>query len=407
MKNAIIAQSGGPTSVINSSLAGTISSFIENDYDHIYLSLNGIEGIIDGNYEEVDKDKFINGNIKEKLMARPSSILGSCRFKLPESLEDETYEKIFDNLRKLEITSLIYIGGNDSMDTVMKLNSYMDSLDISGINVIGCPKTIDNDLCEMDHSPGFGSAAKFVNQTIQTLRTDVDIYNLESVTFVEIMGRHAGWLAASSLISNHHAGREIVNLLYLPEDNKSLDEIIGEIKEALKTENNLIVAIAEGFRDRDNKLDKEMFSNTDDGFNHKIVAGVAVRLADIVRSDLEIKSRAVELSIVQRTNSLISQTDANEAYKLGYRAAELSKDKTNLIPILVREDSDQYEVTYTEIRPEKIANLEKKIPQYWLEDKNTLQEKITGYALPLIAGEVDQEYKNGLPVFVSLKDFII
>lgn len=407
MKNAIIAQSGGPTSVINSSLAGAISSFIENDYDHIYLSLNGIEGIIAGNYEQVDKDKFVNKNIKEKLMARPSSILGSCRFKLPESLEDETYKKIFDNLRKLEITSLIYIGGNDSMDTVMKLNSYMDDHDISGINVIGCPKTIDNDLCEMDHSPGFGSAAKFVNQTIQTLRTDVDIYDLQSVTFVEIMGRHAGWLAASSLISNHHAGREIVNLLYLPEDDKSLDEVVGEIKEALKTENNLMVAIAEGFRDRDNKLDKEMFSNTDDGFNHKIVAGVAARLADIVRNDLEIKSRAVELSIVQRTNSLISQTDANEAYKLGYRAAELSKDKTNLIPILVRKDSDQYEVTYTEVRPDKIANLEKKIPQDWLEDKNTLQEKITGYALPLIAGEVAQEYKNGLPVFVSLEDFII
>ena len=407
MKNAIIAQSGGPTSVINSSLAGTISSFIENNYDHIYLSLNGIEGIIGGNYEEVDKDKFINENVKEKLMARPSSILGSCRFKLPESMKDETYEKIFDNLRKLKITSLIYIGGNDSMDTVMKLNSYMDIHNISSINVIGCPKTIDNDLCEMDHSPGFGSAVKFVNQTIQTLRTDVDIYNLESVTFLEIMGRHAGWLAASSLISNYHSDREIVNLLYLPEDDKSLDEVIAEIKEALKTENNLIVAIAEGFRDRENKLDKEMFSNTDDGFNHKIVSGVAARLADIIRSDLEIKSRAVELNIVQRTNALISQTDANEAYELGYRAAELSKDKTNLIPILVREDSDQYEVTYTEVSPEKIANLEKKIPQDWLKDKNTLQEKITDYALPLIAGEVAQEYKNGLPVFVELKDFII
>lgn len=293
------------------------------------------------------------------------------------------------------------------MDTVMKLNSYMDCNNISGINVIGCPKTIDNDLCQMDHSPGFGSAAKFINQSLLTLRTDVDIYNLKSVTFVEIMGRNAGWLAASSLLSNHQAGKDVVNLLYLPEDNKSLDEVIEEIKKALKSENNLIVALAEGFRDRERLLDKPMFSNTDDGFNHKIVAGVGQRLADIIRSDLQIKSRAVELSLLQRTNTTISKTDAKEAYELGYKAAKLSKDKTNLIPILVRQDADQYKVTYTEVRPEKIANLEKKIPQDWIKDKNILHEKIVNYALPLIEGEVNQKYKNGLPVFVKLEDFII
>lgn len=405
--NAIIAQSGGPTSVINSSLAGAISAYIENGFDHIYLSLNGIEGIISGNYREVDKDSFIRNKISEKLMARPSSILGSCRFKLSEDMEDENYKQIFQTLEELEITSLVYIGGNDSMDTVMKLNSYMDCNNISGINVIGCPKTIDNDLCQMDHSPGFGSAAKFINQSLLTLRTDVDIYNLKSVTFVEIMGRNAGWLAASSLLSNHQSGKDVVNLLYLPEDNKSLDEVIEEIKKALKSENNLIVALAEGYRDRERLLDKSMFSNTDDGFNHKIVAGVGQRLADIIRSELEIKSRAVELSLLQRTNTTISKTDAKEAYELGYKAAKLSKDKTNLIPILVRQDADQYKVTYTEVRPEKIANLEKKIPQEWIKDKNILYEKIVNYALPLIEGEVNQKYKNGLPIFVKLDDFIL
>lgn len=405
--NAIIAQSGGPTSVINSSLAGAISAYIENGFDHIYLSLNGIEGIISGNYREVDKDSFIRNKISEKLMARPSSILGSCRFKLSDDMEDENYKQIFQTLEELEITSLVYIGGNDSMDTVMKLNSYMDCNNISGINVIGCPKTIDNDLCQMDHSPGFGSAAKFINQSLLTLRTDVDIYNLKSVTFVEIMGRNAGWLAASSLLSNHQAGKDVVNLLYLPEDNKSLDEVIEEIKKALKSENNLIVALAEGFRDRERLLDKSMFSNTDDGFNHKIVAGVGERLADIIRNELEIKSRSVELSLLQRTNTTISKTDAKEAYELGYKAAKLSKDKTNLIPILVREDTDQYKVTYTEVSPEKIANLEKKIPEEWIKDKNTLQEKIVNYALPLIEGEVNQKYEHGLPVFVKLDDFIL
>ena len=215
MKKAIIAQSGGPTSVINSSLAGAISSFIENDFDNIFLSINGIEGIINGNIKEVDKKRFVSNNIDKKLMARPSSILGSCRFKLPESFNDGIYEKIFDNLKKLDISSLIYIGGNDSMDTVMKLNSYMKNKSIKNINIIGCPKTIDNDLCEMDHSPGFGSAAKYINTTIQSLRADVDIYNLKSVTFVEIMGRNAGWLAASSLVSNYKKDKKFVNLLYL------------------------------------------------------------------------------------------------------------------------------------------------------------------------------------------------
>ena len=405
--NAIIAQSGGPTSVINSSLAGAITAFIENGFDHIYLSLNGIEGIISASYREVDKDTFVNENISEKLMARPSSILGSCRFKLSDDMEDENYKQIFQTLEELEITSLVYIGGNDSMDTVMKLNSYMDFHNISKVKVIGCPKTIDNDLCQMDHSPGFGSAAKFINQTLVTLRTDVDIYNLKSVTFVEIMGRNAGWLAASSLISNYKSDKDRVNLLYLPEDDKSLDQVIEEIKEALDVENNLIVALAEGFRDTERILDKPMFSNTDDGFDHKIVAGVGSRLADIIRSELEIKSRAVELSLIQRTNTTISKTDAKEAYELGYRAASLSKDKTNLIPILLREDNEQYKVTYTEVSPEKIANLEKKIPTSWIVDKAILKEKMINYALPLIEGEVKQKYENGLPVFVKLDDFTI
>ena len=407
MKNAIIAQSGGPTSVINASLAGAISSFIEDGYDHIYLSLNGIEGIIGANIREVDKEKFAGDDIANKLMARPSSILGSCRYKLPQSLDDDIYGKIFETFSRFDITSVIYIGGNDSMDTVMKLNSYMDAKDISGINVIGCPKTIDNDLCEMDHSPGFGSAAKYINSTLKTLRADVDIYDLKSVTFVEIMGRHAGWLAASSLLANYKEDKKVVNLLYLPEDEKSLDEVIGEIKEALNEENNLIVALAEGFRDTQGLLDKDMFSNADDGFNHKIVAGVGSRLADIVRDDLAIKSRNVELSIVQRTNALISLTDAKEAFDLGYRAGKLSVSKTRLIPVLIREEDANYKVSYKEVAPEKIANLEKKIPDTWLKDRNILEEKMIAYTLPLVEGEVTQDYINGMPHFVRLEDFII
>ena len=403
--NCIIAQSGGPTSVINSSLAGVIQGGIDNNFDNIYLSLHGIEGITNKDILEVDKKKFVRGGTKEKLMARPSSILGSCRFKLPEDLNDDIYKKIFDFLLEKEINVFVYIGGNDSMDTVKKLNAYILSNNIEGINVIGCPKTIDNDLNGMDHSPGFGSAAKYICQSLRTIRADVDIYDLESVTIVEIMGRHAGWLAASSLLADFGYHKELVNLVYVPEEKKSLKEIEEEVKDKLKQEKNLIIAMAEGFRDTDSFLDKPMFSNSDDGFNHPIVSGVAQRLADYLRDKLDVKSRAVELNIVQRTSNHISKTDSDEAFKLGYLALKLGLDKTGLVPVLRRKEGKSYEIFYTEVEPDLIANKEMKIPESWLKDRKILREKITAYALPLIQGEVKQKYENGMPVFVELSDF--
>ena len=403
--NLIVAQSGGPTSVINSSLAGVIDSGIDNDFEKIFVSMNGIEGIINENIRLVDAEVFTKENMTKKLKARPASILGSCRFKLDDDLDSPVYEKIFAVLKKNDIGLFVYIGGNDSMDTVKKLNTYIDYKKIERINVIGCPKTIDNDLEGMDHSPGFGSAAKYIASTLRSLRCDVDIYDLESVTFVEIMGRHAGWLAASSLIANYDYPKDLVNLLYIPEDEMSIDELLDDIREALKKEKNLLVAIAEGFRDTGGILSEEVFTNTKDGFNHPIVSGVGQRLADLVRDRLNIKSRAVELNIVQRSNTLISEVDSREAYNLGYKAVEIGTDKTNLVPVLRRKDGETYEVYYTEVAPDKIANREMKIPQEWLVDKKTLQEKILAYALPLIEGEVDQTYENGMPVFVKIEDF--
>lgn len=373
--NCIVAQSGGPTSVINSSLAGVIQAGIDNDFDKIYLSLNGIEGILHRNIREVDKDKFEKNKAKDRLMARPSSILGSCRFKLPKDIDDEIYRKIFAFLKEKEINVFVYIGGNDSMDTVKKLNEYIQKYKIEDINVVGCPKTIDNDLNGMDHSPGFGSAAKYIAHTLRNIRNDVDIYDLESVTIVEIMGRHAGWLAASSLLANHKMDKDLVNLVYVPEINKSIEEIVADIKEEMKKEKNLIIAMAEGFRDRDSYLDKQMFTNSDDGFNHPIISGVAQRLADYLREKLGVKARAVELNIVQRTASTISKTDTEEAFKLGYKALSLGINQTNLIPVLRRKESQVYEIFYTEVEPDLIANKEMKIPETWLADKKTFQEK--------------------------------
>lgn len=403
--NLIVAQSGGPTSVINSSLAGVIDSGIDNDFEKIFVSMNGIEGIINEHIRLVDAEVFTKDNMTKKLKARPASILGSCRFRLDDNLDSPVYEKIFAVLKKYDIGLFVYIGGNDSMDTVKKLNAYIDYKKIEGINVIGCPKTIDNDLEGMDHSPGFGSAAKYIASTLRSLRCDVDIYDLESVTFVEIMGRHAGWLAASSLIANYDYPKDLVNLLYIPEDEMSIDELLDDIKKGLKTEKNLLVAIAEGFRDTGGFLSEEVFTNTKDGFNHPIVSGVGQRLADLVRDRLDIKSRAVELNIVQRSNTLISEVDSKEAYNLGYKAVEIGTDRTNLVPVLRRKEGEDYEVYYTEVAPDEIANREMKIPQEWLVDKKTLEEKIQAYALPLIEGEVDQTYEKGMPVFVKIEDF--
>ena len=403
--NLIVAQSGGPTSVINSSLAGVIDSGIDNEFEKIFVSMNGIEGIINENIRLVDAEIFARENVSKKLKARPASILGSCRYKLDYDLDNPVYEKIFDVLKKNGIGLFVYIGGNDSMDTVKKLNSYITYKKIEGINVVGCPKTIDNDLEGMDHSPGFGSAAKYIAKTMRSLRCDVDIYDLESVTFVEIMGRHAGWLAASSLVSNYNYHKDLVNLLYIPEDEMTIDELLGDIKEALKTEKNLIVAIAEGFRDTEGVLSEEVFANTKDGFNHPIVSGVGERLANLVRDRLSIKSRAVELNIVQRSNTTISATDSKEAYQLGYRAVELGLTKTNVIPVLRRKEGDNYEVYYTEVNPDEIANKEMKIPKDWLCDKKTLEEKIQTYVLPLIAGEIEETNEDGMPVFVRIEDF--
>lgn len=403
--NLIVAQSGGPTSVINSSLAGVIDSGIDNEFEKIFVSMNGIEGIINENIRLVDAEIFARENVSKKLKARPASILGSCRYKLDYDLDNPVYEKIFDVLKKNNIGLFVYIGGNDSMDTVKKLNSYITYKKIEGINVVGCPKTIDNDLEGMDHSPGFGSAAKYIAKTMRSLRCDVDIYDLESVTFVEIMGRHAGWLAASSLVSNYNYHKDLVNLLYIPEDEMTIDELLGDIKEALKTEKNLLVAIAEGFRDTEGVLSEEVFANTKDGFNHPIVSGVGERLANLVRDRLSIKSRAVELNIVQRSNTTISATDSKEAYQLGYRAVELGLTKTNVIPVLRRKEGDNYEVYYTEVNPDEIANKEMKIPKDWLCDKKTLEEKIQAYVLPLIAGEIEETNEDGMPVFVRIEDF--
>lgn len=403
--NCLIGQSGGPTAVINSSLAGAIQAGIDFDFDNIFVSLNGIEGLLHNDIKFVDKDLFKNNNAKEMLKKRPSSILGSCRFKLDDDYSSDQYKQIFDILKKYEISTFVYIGGNDSMDTVMKLNKYIEKNEINWINVVGCPKTIDNDLCEMDHSPGFSSAAKFVNSALRQIRLDCDIYPIKSITFVEIMGRNAGWLTATSYLSNYKSDKDIVNLVYLPEDEKSLDDISMEIKEKFEEDNNLVIAVSEGFMDKEGKLLTEKQKSFDKGFNHPIIAGIGQKISDYIHNELEIKTRSVELNIVQRTSFLISKTDSDEAYQLGYLAIKYGREKTDIVPILKRENANDYKVKYSTTKPLNIANKEKKIPQQWLDSREILKEKIIDYALPLIKGEVEQEFNDGIFDYIKLEDF--
>lgn len=404
--NCLVGQSGGPTSVINSSLAGVIQAGIDFKFDKIFALRHGIEGLLRDNIVEIDKEKFISNNIKEKLMRRPSSILGSCRYRLTDYLNDNIYKVIFEKLKELEITNFVYIGGNDSMDTVKKLNAYMEKNQIDWISVVGSPKTIDNDLMGMDHSPGFGSASKYIINTINNIRTDVDIYDKKTVTFVEIMGRNAGWLTASSLLTNYNRDKRVVNLIYLSEKPCTKEQIIADINEAHKDEDNLIVAVSEGFMDSDKYFEKSIVRSYDQGFNHPIISGIASRISDYIYDVMDIKTKAVELNISQRTNHIISKTDALEAVQLGYKSIEMSMNKTNVVPVIRRKNLEDYEVEYDYVISNDIANMESVIPQNWLNDMETLEQHIFKYALPLVKGEMEQEFENGMIKYIELGDII-
>ncbi len=404
--NLLIAQSGGPTAVINATLAGAITEALEQHFTHIYGSLNGITGIMEHRLVEIDKEAFCEKEVAEALKRRPSSILRSCRFQLPADPDDVFYDHLFANLRALAITHLIYIGGNDSMDTVMKLNIAMRQRGITDLHIGGAPKTIDNDLCGMDHSPGFASAAKYVNNTLITIRNDIAIYAEPSCTIVEIMGRNAGWLAASAVACNGGQTERRVDLLYLGEHPQSLDAMMEEIAAAVKSHRNVLVAISEGYRDIERLLERrETVASQDAGFHHPVLSGVAANLADEVHTRLGIKTRSVELSITQRTAALLSATDVEEAFLLGRKAVLANLHDTNRIPVLLRESSDPYTVTYDAVPSETIANREKKIPQDWFQDRDTLEQKMCTYVLPLLQGEMAQRYENGLLKFIALEDF--
>ena len=401
--NCMVAQSGGPTVAINASLAGVIDGVMRSGkYATCYGSINGILGILNENYLNLtemidDKEKL------ERLKVTPAMYLGSCRHKLPNYKDDDSpYVFIFNQFAKLNIKAFFYIGGNDSMDTVLKLSDYAAKIN-SDIRIIGIPKTIDNDLCVIDHTPGFGSAAKYIASTMLEVAHDTFIYAVKSVTIVEIMGRDAGWLTASSALARNEYNTA-PHLIYLPEVAFDKEQFLNDIREKLKTLNNVIVAVSEGIRDENGDYITASKAVADQ-FGHQQLSGAGKALEFLVKENIGVKVRSVEVNVLQRCAAhMASATDLNESFTLGNKAVSLAEEGiTASMVTLERVSNTPYEVLYDHAPIAGIANEAKSIPREWInETGNDITPALYEYLKPLIQGEVSISYKDGIPVYMPV-----
>ena len=403
--NLLVGQSGGPTAVINGSLYGVVSEGLANpEIDNVIGMINGIEGFLANHTMDMAPLKE-NGEL-ERIRTTPGSYLGSCRYKLPEDLSDPVYPELFQKFTEKEISYFFYIGGNDSMDTVSKLSRYAATVG-SDIRIIGVPKTIDNDLVLTDHTPGYGSAAKYVASTVREIAIDASVYdNKPSVTIVEIMGRHAGWLTAASALSRKYEGDNPI-LIYLPEVAFDQEDFIRRIEDAFQTKNSLIVCVSEGIHDKDGKFICEYTGAAGtDTFGHKMLTGCGKYLENLVRERLGVKVRSVELNLCQRC-SIFSQslTDAREAALAGSSAVEAAlKGESGKMVSFVRTSDEPYELVCGLEDVNKICNQEKKVPLEWItRDGTDVSEEFLTYARPLIQGNPAIPMKNGLPDYAYRK----
>jgi len=401
MKNIIVGQSGGPTAVINSSLCGVYSMAKQLGAGKVYGMVNGIEGLIA--QKTIDLDTYLKTDLDLEILKRtPSSFLGSCRYKLPKIEEAQVYENIFTILQSMEIDCFFYIGGNDSMDTIMKLSVYGESIK-SPIRFIGVPKTVDNDLAVTDHSPGFGSAAKFIATTMKEIILDAHVYANNSITLVEVMGRNAGWLTAAAALckSDDSIGPDA---LFLPESVFDLDCFMDKA-DKLAQNGCAVIVISEGIKTADGKYVQELGKENAavDSFGHRQLSGTAHYLSGLISSKLGRKTRAIEFATLQRAAAHIaSATDVNEAFNLGKEAVKTAADnKTNKVVIITRLSSEPYIYKIDAIDIKKIANIEKKIPLEWIKNDYITNDFIE-YAFPLIQGEYTPYYVNGIPRHIKL-----
>ncbi len=402
--NVIVGQSGGPTCVINSSLAGVYKAAKDLGIERVYGMLHGIKGFINDEYILLDEKLPYNIDI-DLLKRTPASYLGSCRYKLPEMTDDpEIYKKIFARLEELEIGYFFYIGGNDSMDTIKKLSDYAESVN-SEIRFVGVPKTIDNDLAMTDHTPGFGSAAKYIATTLKELVCDCRIYDCPAVTIVEIMGRNAGWLTASAALVRGE-DCEGVDMIFLPEKVFDVEYFMNKVKEIVEKKKYCVVALSEGVKLADGRFVCELASDNAavDAFGHKMMSGSAKYLENLIRGTLGIKARAIEISTLQRCAShFASLTDIEEAYDCGATAvkAAVEDKETGRVVCMNRISDVPYKITYSTQDVHTIANVEKNVPLEWITEDYITEDAIH-YIRPLIQGELNPIMNDGLPRQIRL-----
>ncbi len=404
--NIAVGQSGGPTTVINASLYGVISEAVENSgkIDKVYGMINGIEGFIEDKVIDI-LSEIPMGEI-ELLKYTPAAYLGSCRYKLPESMQDSVYPFIFKKFSEMNIKYFIYIGGNDSMDTVHKLSVYA-SMTNSPVRIIGVPKTIDNDLIHTDHSPGFGSAAKYVATTVRDIVLDANVYDTSSVTIVELMGRHAGWITAASVLARKYEGDNPV-LIYLPEVEFDIKDFVNRLRQEIHKRNNIIVCVSEGIKDKDGTFICEYSGSAGlDTFGHKMLTGCGKYLENVVKEELGVKVRSVELNVNQRCKAaLASLTDINEATMAGSYGVKacLNGETGKMITFERTEDENGYHITCGSVDCSCVCNQEKVVPREWIsEDGTDILQGFIDYVMPLIQGESKPLIQNGLPVYCYRK----
>lgn len=409
MSNCLVAQSGGPTVVINASLSGVIRGALDaKEIDTVYGAINGIQGVLESKvlnltqlFEE-DRSKL------DTLSNTPAMYLGSCRYKLPKpEVDQKPYDTIFDFFKKNDIGYFFYIGGNDSMDTVDKLSDYATKHNID-VKVMGVPKTVDNDLHGTDHTPGFASAAKYVATTILEVAHDTYIYDLKSVTIIEIMGRNAGWLTAAAALARTSYSTA-PDFIYLPERAFDIETFVADLKELQKTKKNIIVAVSEGIKDKDGNYIAAAQAGTNDAFGHAKLSGVGKTLEHLVGDRLGCKVRSIELSVLQRAAAHIaSQTDIKEAIALGEKAVEFAVAGETCKMMATRRLSDNpYTSDVISVDIKTAANHEKQVPAHMINEAgNDVTDDFMVYARPLIEGEPEITYKNGLPTYLDISHLV-
>lgn len=406
--NCIVAQSGGPTVAINASLAGVIDGVKKsNKFTRVYGAIHGIQGVLDNNFIDLSLMALSKFPLVNTLELSPAMYLGSCRYKLPDfEVDSKPYEIIFDRFEEYQVAAFFYIGGNDSMDTVDKLSKYAKKIG-SDVKIVGIPKTIDNDLCHTDHTPGFGSAAKYVASTMLEIAHDTYIYQIPSVVIVEIMGRDAGWLTAASCLARNDYS-PAPHLIYLPEIDFDEDQFIEDIKNVLKTSRCVIVAVSEGIHDKDGNYISAT-SAVADKFGHAQLSGTGKALESLVKDRMDIKVRSIELNVLQRCAAHISsRTDINESFALGQAAVKYAAEgMTAVMSTIKRVSNDPYQWIIEPENVSLIANQAKTIPLEWITpEKNDVTPEMEAYLRPLIIGEVSLQYKDGLPMYLPVNHLL-